>query len=69
MARGGRARAVRVPLYPGGGGPYRLAAAPDTPVRALELPAAAGLLVEGLRFVQLRFRYVYSVAPDVLRMP
>jgi len=52
-----------------GGGPYRLAAAPDTPVRALELPAAAGLLVEGLRFVQLRFRYVYSVAPDVLRMP
>jgi len=49
-----------------GGGPYRLAAAPETPIRAMDLPATASLVVQGLRFGQLRFRYVHSVAPDVL---
>jgi hypothetical protein len=49
-----------------GGGAYRLAAAPEIPIRALELPEIAGLLVEALRFDQLRFRHVHSVTPDVL---
>ncbi len=49
-----------------GGGAYRLAAAPEIPIRALELPEVAGLLVGALRFDQLRFRHVHSVTPDVL---
>jgi hypothetical protein len=48
------------------GGPYRLAAAPETPVRALHLAVGPGLLVQALRFSQLRFRHIQSVAPDVL---
>jgi len=48
------------------GGPYRLAAAPETPVRALELPAGPALLVQVLRFGQLRFRHIHSVTADVL---
>lgn len=48
------------------GGPYRLVAAPETPVRVLHLAAGPGLLVQALRFSQLRFRHIQSVAPDVL---
>lgn len=49
-----------------GGGPYRLAAAPETPIRAIDLPATASLVVQALRFGQLRFRYIHSVTADVL---
>jgi hypothetical protein len=49
-----------------GGGPYRLAAAPETPIRAMDLPAGASLVVQALRFGQLRFRYIHSVTADVL---
>jgi hypothetical protein len=49
-----------------GGGPYLLAAAPETPIRTLQLPAGPGLLVQAMRFGQLRFRYIHSVTPDVL---
>lgn len=51
------------------GGPYRLAAAPETPIRAVDLPAGAGLVVQALRFGQLRFRYMHSVTADVLLGP
>ena len=40
LARGCRARALRVPVQPRGR-PYRLAAAPETPIRAMDLPAGA----------------------------
>jgi hypothetical protein len=48
------------------GGPYRLAAAPESPIRALNLAVGPGLLVQALRFSHLRFRHIQSVAPDVL---
>jgi len=48
------------------GGPYRLAAAPETPIRVMDLPLGAGLVVQALRFGQLRFRYIHSVTADVL---
>lgn len=49
-----------------GGGAYRLVAAPEIPIRALQLGAGPGLLVQAMRFGQLRFRYIHSVTPDVL---
>ncbi len=48
------------------GGPYRLAAAPESPIRALHLDVGPGFLVQTLRFSHLRFRHIQSVAPDVL---
>ncbi|RKR86708.1 hypothetical protein BDK92_0971 [Micromonospora pisi] len=49
------------------GGPYGLVAAPEVPVRADQLPAAAVAVLRSLTFGQLRFADLATVSEQVLR--
>ncbi|MDP2306306.1 MAG: hypothetical protein Q8P18_09795 [Pseudomonadota bacterium] len=52
------------------GGPYRLVAAPEAPVRASELPEAAAAVVGGLILEHLRFAELKEItAGDLTRRP
>jgi hypothetical protein len=49
------------------GGPYRLVAAPVTPVRAADLPELASEVVGLLRFHHARFASLSVVSTDLLQ--
>lgn len=49
------------------GGPYRLVAAPQAPVRVAELPAIAAEALGGLNFSSVRFARLPTISKDLLQ--